>query len=318
MTTEPTPLIRSEIAGRDLDQARAMYEDGYNGAGFRAEQSESEFSYRYTVQGDADMSLRSSMFLGEIDGTIQPENEYIVGWLTSGAGSLSADGQDSAIVVGRPFMFPSGKPFSFELVDYRQNLIHFSAPYLESVAAEHEGLLAGPLDFAHAVVPEVEALRRWRSTVTMVARTVIGQEPTPLLLSEAKRLAATTLLDTFAHGGTPIPPAVLLPRNGRLRVAVEYIHAHAHLPISSGTVAEAAGLSVRGLQSAFASQLDTTPNAYLRDVRLDHVHADLLALESREATVTDVAARWGFAHLGRFAAAYAARFGERPAETLRR
>jgi AraC-like DNA-binding protein len=318
MTTEPTSLVRSEIAGRDLDQARAMYEDDYNGAGFRAEESESEFSYRYTVQGDADMSLRSSMFLGEIDGTIQPENEYVVSWLTSGAGTFIVDGHETPVGVGRPVMFPSGKPFSFEFADYRQNLIHFSATYLEGVAAEHEGLLAGPLDFDHTVVPSALALRQWRSTVTMVAQTVLGQEPTPLLLSEAKRLAATTLLDTFAHGGAPIPPAVLLPRNGRLRVAVEYIHSHAHLPISSGTVAEVAGLSVRGLQSAFASQLDTTPNAYLRDVRLDHVRADLLALGSREATVTEIAARWGFAHLGRFAAAYAARFGERPAETLRR
>jgi AraC-like DNA-binding protein len=34
-------------------------------------------------------------------------------------------------------------------------------------------------------------------------------------------------------------------------------------------------------------------------------------------TVAAVAHRWGFAHLGRFAYAYRARFGVSPSETLR-
>jgi len=42
-------------------------------------------------------------------------------------------------------------------------------------------------------------------------------------------------------------------------------------------------------------------------------------LEPDEATeVTDVALRWGFAHLGRFSASYKAIFDETPGSTLRR
>ncbi len=33
--------------------------------------------------------------------------------------------------------------------------------------------------------------------------------------------------------------------------------------------------------------------------------------------MTDIATKWGFGHLGRFAAAYRARFGESPSHTLR-
>ncbi|MBO0983539.1 helix-turn-helix domain-containing protein [Rathayibacter sp. SD072] len=33
-------------------------------------------------------------------------------------------------------------------------------------------------------------------------------------------------------------------------------------------------------------------------------------------TVADIAHRWGFAHLGRFSASYAQRFGENPKSTL--
>lgn len=89
MTRETEPPIRSEIAGRDMDQARAMYEDGYNGKGFDTEHSQSDFAYRYTITGDDEMTLRSSMFLGSIKGAIQPENEYVVSWITGAPASTT-------------------------------------------------------------------------------------------------------------------------------------------------------------------------------------------------------------------------------------
>lgn len=53
---------------------------------------------------------------------------------------------------------------------------------------------------------------------------------------------------------------------------------------------------------------------YLRGVRLDRVH---LELSTRGGAVTDVAARWGFFHPGRFAQQYRDRFGELPSETAK-
>ena len=49
---------------------------------------------------------------------------------------------------------------------------------------------------------------------------------------------------------------------------------------------------------------------------LDAVRKELRAKASGEVSVTEVAHRWGFAHLGRFSASYAHRFGERPSTTL--
>jgi AraC-like DNA-binding protein len=47
------------------------------------------------------------------------------------------------------------------------------------------------------------------------------------------------------------------------------------------------------------------------------VHEDLIDAPAG-ATVSDVAARWGFYQFGRFAAQYRQLFGETPSATLRR
>ena len=59
--------------------------------------------------------------------------------------------------------------------------------------------------------------------------------------------------------------------------------------------------------------------SYVRRRRLEQAHDELLRLDpTTGARVTDVALRNGFAHTGRFAAAYRQRFGESPSTTLRR
>lgn len=318
LMNEHDPVIRSGQSGKDLDQARLMYEDGYNGTGFRTELTDSEFGFHYTVAGDKNMTLRSSMFLGTIEGAIQPENEYVVAWLSQGEAAFTVDDEVSPLQLGRPAMFPTGKRFVFQATDFKESLIHFNASFLEEVAAEHEGVLLGPLEFDHRVAPRGEALARWRSTVDEAARTILASSPTPLQLDAIDRRTAAALLDTFPHRKAELPPELLNPRNARLREAVEYVHAHVHLPLSPTDIAEKVGLSPRGLQQAFQRQLGMTPTEYLRVLRLDRVRIELEHLSPEEVSVGDVAARWGFTHAGRFAANYTARFGEQPSATLRR
>lgn len=74
----------------------------------------------------------------------------------------------------------------------------------------------------------------------------------------------------------------------------------------------------RGLQVAFRRHLDVTPRERLRQARLDGAHRDLVYADPHTTTVASVARRWGFVHLGHFATAYPAAYGERPAQTLAR
>lgn len=108
------------------------------------------------------------------------------------------------------------------------------------------------------------------------------------------------------------------PGRRAVRMAVDYIEAHLAEPIAPADVARFVGVSVRALQVGFKEELDVSPHVYLRDRRLDRVYADLRdAVPSDGVTVTELALRWGFTHLGRFAELYRSRFGESPSVTLR-
>jgi AraC-like DNA-binding protein len=77
-------------------------------------------------------------------------------------------------------------------------------------------------------------------------------------------------------------------------------------------------LSVRALHEGFARDVGMSPMTYLRHVRLHRAHTELLAADRESTTVRAVATRLGILHLGRFAAAHKANFGESPSETLAR
>jgi AraC-like DNA-binding protein len=86
---------------------------------------------------------------------------------------------------------------------------------------------------------------------------------------------------------------------------------------SSVALAARVHVSVRSLQAGFRQELDASPMDYVRTVRLSRARDDLKASQGSRSTVAEIAARWGFVHLGRFAANYRAAFGEMPSTTLR-
>ncbi|WP_417672145.1 helix-turn-helix domain-containing protein [Roseibium sp.] len=76
------------------------------------------------------------------------------------------------------------------------------------------------------------------------------------------------------------------------------------------------GVSERTLQYAFREYVGLSPVAYLRMCRLNHVRRVLAASAPQSTTITQVAMRYGFLHLGRLAGDYKRMFGETPSDTL--
>jgi AraC family ethanolamine operon transcriptional activator len=77
------------------------------------------------------------------------------------------------------------------------------------------------------------------------------------------------------------------------------------------------GVSRRTLQYAFESVLGLSPVQYLRAARLQGVRRELRTTPRSAASIQDIAARWGFWHLGHFSNNYRELFGCRPSETPR-
>ncbi len=126
----------------------------------------------------------------------------------------------------------------------------------------------------------------------------------------------TTVLGVLPHNyddkpGAPIDCGV----PGSVRRAEEWMRSHAHEPVTMEKLAKEAGCSERALQNAFKAFRDKTPMMVLRDIRLECAYSDL----AREgARVTDVALKWGFSNLGRFAAHYEAKYFEKPSQTTKK
>ena len=112
-----------------------------------------------------------------------------------------------------------------------------------------------------------------------------------------------------AEAPAPVPAIV--------RRAERYMIDRAEAPITISDVAAGLGVSVRTLQAGFRHWRNTTPNAFLRQVRLHRAHEALLRA-GEDGNVTAIALTYGFSHLGRFSAYYQAAFGEAPSATLRR
>jgi AraC-like DNA-binding protein len=85
--------------------------------------------------------------------------------------------------------------------------------------------------------------------------------------------------------------------------------------LSVGWVARKVGVSVRSLQSGFRRSLGLTPLQFIRERRLERLHASLEASDTT-ASVTHLMLECGIVNFGRFAQYYRKRFGCRPSATL--
>jgi AraC-like DNA-binding protein len=102
-------------------------------------------------------------------------------------------------------------------------------------------------------------------------------------------------------------------RPRHIALVVDAMHAEPERAYTVASLARISGVSVRSLQQGFRDHVGMPPLAYLRRVRLTRAHDDLV--RDQAVTVAEAAHRWGFTHLGRFAAAYSSVYGAAPSLT---
>jgi AraC-like DNA-binding protein len=76
-------------------------------------------------------------------------------------------------------------------------------------------------------------------------------------------------------------------------------------------------VSQQTLQNSFKSLFGFTPQRFLRLLKLNLVHHNLREASISEYSVSKIALKWGFMHMGRFSKYYTELFGENPSLTLK-
>ncbi|GGU48640.1 transcriptional regulator [Pseudomonas laurentiana] len=121
-----------------------------------------------------------------------------------------------------------------------------------------------------------------------------------------------TLLDNNIQRGEPQVQAHSFEQ------LVEYIDANLNQDISIVQLMNVARVSERTLYSLFERHAGLSPKGYVRQRKLERIHAVLQDPASSVRNVTEIALDYGFLHLGRFAESYRQRFGELPSVTFKR
>jgi AraC-like DNA-binding protein len=165
--------------------------------------------------------------------------------------------------------------------------------------------------------PRLPEVRRLADFLDFITRQFDGN----LSLSTTSAAAMAVLIEEFlsviflqstsVHGEDRILPAAWL----RVRMAEEIMRARSDEPLSMAEVAREVGVGLRSLQLAFIEARAMGPRDVLLRMRLERARERLLAARPTDS-VTGIAMDCGFAHLGRFPAAYRTAFGELPTETL--
>ncbi|MCA7000743.1 helix-turn-helix domain-containing protein [Dickeya solani] len=235
------------------------------------------------------------------------------------------------------FTFPLRSPSAdFYCAGHQINrhslLVTPSASLPDLRAPEHIDLLAISVDAAcfatlfedadesARVTPQVfpftdpDTLSRWQMLSDSLDEK--SQHGATLLDFTAIRKGLRDTLLIFLSDMVGHSQALTLTGSAKKRIvdrAQEYMLTHCDNPPSILELCKHAGASRRKLQYCFQETLGINPVSYLRVLRLNGVHRELLRGAS---SVQDVAYSWGFWHLSRFANDYRQLFGEPPSATL--
>ncbi|TRW87785.1 helix-turn-helix domain-containing protein [Mycolicibacterium sp. 018/SC-01/001] len=214
---------------------------------------------------------------------------------------------------------PPDLPYSGRVVHARYDLTMFDTRLLDRMAGP-AGDGRGVRLTGHRPV-SAEARRRLDRAISYVQDIAMsaGVSATPLVASTTGAMLAAVVLDTLPSTAVTEPTATdrVDAKPELLRRAMSFIDDSADLNIALADVAESIHVTPRALQYMFRKHLDVTPMEYVRRTRLDRAHQDLRRSDPADTTVAAVAANWGFAHTGRFAALYRQIYGTNPSDTLR-
>ncbi|OEU99298.1 hypothetical protein AN217_17445 [Streptomyces qinglanensis] len=318
--------MRTLVRSDDLDETREMISTAYSPYDLRVLNKPQDFSAWYAEGGFPGVTLSALSYGTETLVAPEPLTTYLlICQVHAGRVRVESPGREEQFVdTGETYILDPHRRFKvFWGAGARMTTLRLSREAVDRAAGEalgHEEPVRARFALGGAV--SAAAAESWSGVSAAVHREVMTggvARSNPLVAEQLARTAAATLMATHRllpasepvrHVGNVAHPAV--------RRAIQLMEERSDQPLSLSDLAVAARLSPRALQEAFQRYVGRTPLAHLREIRLERAHQDLLAADSDgPVTVAEIAFRWGFSNLGRFADWYRRRYGRAPSLTLR-
>jgi AraC-like DNA-binding protein len=310
---------RRDVVTSDRDEASAALSAGFPGIALSSSDDARPFRFRLSVAGDERFAVHSLALSGCAHGVGTVPEIVAIGGVLSGRFGLTYGRHE--VDTTQPYLrLPGASEMRME--DARLALVTFDPAAFRDAAAGYVGtdvVPVGSTPSRMATAPRTRALgTAWSAASGRMLAAADDDEgfASALVRDRLFDMAVRAVLGAFPLGETATPHGEITSSHAVAR-AIAYIDACVAEHVTLPDIAEAARLSVRGVQYAFQRHLGVTPLSYLRDRRLDACRVELIASDPAVTSVAAVARRWGFAHLSRFAQAYRERFGEYPSVTIR-
>ncbi|WP_433316486.1 helix-turn-helix transcriptional regulator [Micromonospora sp. CA-269861] len=267
------------------------------------------------------VELHRSAFTMHVRLDVDPMTALPFGTVVNGTAAIRGRRYETQFLAGDSVLATLPEPYTAVIDDVDIDLVLIPVGLFALEVDLAPNRRATPIHFTSNTPPTQQAADNWRAAFRYVRASVVGTPAAeePLVAGAAARLLVATSLASFPNNALrdPTPENRRDAHPGSLQRAVSFIDDNAHRDISASEIAAASYVNIRALQVAFRRHLDTTPMAYLRQVRLEYAHRELIDADPDVTSVARIAARWGFANHSRFTASYRAAFGIRPSYTLR-
>lgn len=313
----------TEFHGVDLERAQAFLSQRYSKMSITSERTHPAIRMRRRCLGA--VSFDELRFDSEVRYEAAPIDRVVLTRVRTGYFELSRAGGESRILMPDDdyAAILTTDDLNVGKLRGRYETITFSTAELAKVTTSGTSKREGMVQLTSGRPVSAAAARQLTSYIDYLRDHVLSRpeaRDSPAIARSAVSMLAACVLNTFPNNVLTSVSGVEGSEDVKshlLRRAIAFVEEHAHTGIGLSDIAGAIHVTPRALQIMFRRHLNCTPSVYLRRVRLQHVHEELVAADPDVVSVAMVAARWGFAHGGRFAAYYRERYGQDPRLTLR-
>jgi AraC-like DNA-binding protein len=247
---------------------------------------------------------------------------YDINFSLEGANHIEAGDEQVVLSARRAGVISPGATPAMHLSDgYGQLHVRIERFALERHLERMLGRpVLGPVRFRMEVDLTAPALASWAGAIQLLLRDL--DEPSGLTAAGAGGspwsdfvMSGLLLAQPHSYSEWLAQEGASTSRPPSVKRVIDLVEREPAGDLSLARLAAAGGMGPRALQRNFRQYVGVSPREYVQVVRLGRAHDDLAA--GAGATVAEIAFRWGFTHVPRFAGAYQDRYGVAPSTTLR-